>query len=85
MQNQTTNESAVNKTTSNNAELKKRFEEVQAEPVQKLTRLVTLKYKQCCGCGCSHTDIIREVPYNSPWKDGDVTTNMLNTDRWANR
>lgn len=84
MQNQTTKESATKETTSNNAELKKRFEEVQAEPVQELTRLVTLKYKECCGCGCSYTDIIREVPYNSPMKDGDVTNKMLKTDRWAN-
>jgi hypothetical protein len=85
MQKQTTKESVAEKTTSNNADLKKRFEEVQAEPVQQLTRLVTLKYKQCCGCGCSYDDIIREVPHNSPLKNGDVTNTMLNTDKWARR
>jgi hypothetical protein len=85
MQNQITKESAAEKTTSNNTDLKKRFEQVQAEPVQELTRLVKLKYKQCCGCGCSYTDIIREVPNDSPLKNGDITNTMLDTDKWARR
>lgn len=60
------------------AGLKAEFEKVQATP---LTRTVTLKYKSCCGCGCSYVDIRRKVPYDSPLKDGDITKTTEKGDR----
>lgn len=35
------------------------------------TREVILKYKECCGCGCSDIKVKRTVPYDSPLKNGD--------------
>ena len=53
--------------------LKNRFtkerEQVVAQPQ---TRTVRLRYYSRCGCGGGgYTDIAREVPFNSPLKDGD--------------
>jgi len=43
-------------------------------------RVVTLKYKSCCGCGCDYSDIRRTVPMDSPLQNGDVTENWEDGD-----
>lgn len=45
-------------------------------------RVVTLKYKSCCGCGCSYSDIRRTVPMNSSLNDGDIVKDLEEDDEW---
>jgi hypothetical protein len=57
-------------------EAKEKFEQLSAQKVeQPTTRKVKLVMVATQGCGCggegSEIDIEREVPYNSPLKEGD--------------
>lgn len=42
----------------------------------KTTRTVTLKYLLGCACRMNEYSIVREVPENSPLKDGDIISNL---------
>lgn len=46
-------------------------------------RVVTLKYKSCCGCGCNTVEIRRTVPMNSFLKDGDLVERLEKDDEWV--
>ena len=46
-----------------------------------LTRKVRVLYKSCCGCGCYDYAYDREVPFDSPLKDGDYVKQVLPTDK----
>lgn len=59
------------------------IDETVRKAVEKQTRTVNLRYKTCCGCGCSEEKIRREVPLDSKLKDGDVVTNLLPSDRFV--
>lgn len=48
--------------------IKERFEQISSQPV---TREVKLRYKSCCGCGCSDVEVMRTVPFDSPLQNGD--------------
>ena len=63
---------------TSNAYIKQKFEEIQTTPV---TREVTLKYKACCGCGCSDVDVQRTVPYDSPLQNGDRISDLGPNDK----
>lgn len=53
------------------------------ESVQPKTRVVRLKSKSCCGCGCIDVTVVRVVDYDSPLKDGDYirSNQWLSTDK----
>jgi hypothetical protein len=55
-----------------------KFEEISSTPV---TRDVTLKYRSCCGCGCSDVDVMRTVPYDSPFQNGDRISDLGPNDK----
>lgn len=61
-----------------NGDLLTRFKDEQS---RKVDRVVTLKYKSCCGCGCTYSDITRIVPFDSPLKDGDKVSNLEKGDK----
>ena len=63
---------------TSNASIKQKFEEIQTTPV---TREVTLKYKSCCGCGCSDVSVQRTVPYDSPLQNGDRISELGPNDK----
>jgi hypothetical protein len=43
-----------------------------AEDIQVPTeRIAHVKYRSCCGCGCTWHSIKLQVPYDSAIKDGD--------------
>jgi hypothetical protein len=58
--------------------MKEKFEAISSTPV---TREVILKYKSCCGCGCSDVDVQRTVPYDSPLQSGDRIDNVERNDK----
>jgi hypothetical protein len=64
------------------AHLKEQFEAVKEKQITPLTRVVTLLYKSCCGCGCSTEEIVRTVPYDSDLKDGDRIKSMERGDKY---
>lgn len=64
-------------------ELKKKLNDITKEK-KKERRKVTLWYTSCCGCGCDDLEIIREVDNDSPLQDGDIATDFLDGDEWAN-
>lgn len=47
------------------------FDKLKSKVVTPSTRTVRLTLKSNCGCGDWDVDIAREVPYDSPLKDGD--------------
>lgn len=50
--------------------------------IQPETRTVKLRYYSSCGCGGGgYTDIAREVPFNSPLKDGDSVDELKRGDK----
>lgn len=53
--------------------LDKLRDQYRKEDITVSHRIVTLKYKSCCGCGCSYSDIKRTVPSDSELQDGDIT------------
>ena len=57
--------------------IKEQFEEIKSK---KTTRIVTLKYNSCCGCGCMDVDVKREVDEDSHLKDGDRIDKILEND-----
>lgn len=57
--------------------IKGQFEEIKSK---KTTRVVTLKYNSCCGCGCMDVDVKREVDENSSLRDGDRIDKILEND-----
>lgn len=61
-----------------NAELLKEFEKLKQAPT---TRKVKLIYKAICGCGEGDYEIEREVPFDSPLKNGDRVDTLLDIDR----
>ena len=61
-----------------NTAIKQKFEEIQTTPV---TREVTLKYRSCCGCGCSDVSVQRTVPYDSPLQNGDRISELGPNDK----
>jgi hypothetical protein len=62
--------------------LKAQFESIKSITKLPETRIVNLIFKTCCGCGCAHRKIQREVPYNSPLIDGDIVLNLEDDDTW---
>jgi len=63
---------------TNNVDLAAKLAEIEKQPA---TRVVRLVYKSCCGCGCSDIDITREVPYDSPLKNGDRIKKLEKNDK----
>lgn len=63
--------------------LKERFKKEQEKKVvQPKTRTVRLRYQSSCGCGGGgYSDIIREVPFDSPLRDGDQIHSLITGDR----
>ena len=57
--------------------IKEQFEEIKSK---KSTRMVTLKYNSCCGCGCSDIELRREVDEDSHLKNGDRVDTILEND-----
>ena len=50
--------------------------------IQPETRTVKLRYYSSCGCGGGdYTVIAREVPFNSPLKDGDRIDELKRGDK----
>lgn len=50
------------------------------------TRRILLKYKSCCGCGCSTELYYRDVPEDSHLQDGDyMKGEPLDTDDYYRR
>lgn len=64
---------------SKTAELAKEIIAVKEQP---LTRVVNLRYKSCCGCGCDWLDVKRTVPFDSKLKDGDIIKEIETDDIW---
>lgn len=58
------------------------IEELEAIQEQPVTRMVRLKYKSCCGCGCDYVDLEREVPFDSDLEDGDIVYEVKDDDIW---
>lgn len=58
------------------------IEELEAIQEQPVTRMVRLKYKSCCGCGCDYVDLEREVPFDSELEDGDIVDEVEDNDIW---
>lgn len=46
----------------------------------KQKRIVKLRFKSCCGCGCNDLKIEREVDGTSKLQDGDYIHDVLDTD-----
>jgi hypothetical protein len=61
--------------------LKEQFEVAKQKEVRPLTRTIIVKHKFCCGCGCDYLKFEREVPYDSPLRDGSIVTEVLATDK----
>lgn len=61
-------------------QLPKRLLQPEPQPPQ-LERIVVLRYKSCCGCGCDWVKLERKVPMDSPLKDGDKVTTALANDK----
>lgn len=61
--------------------LREEFKDLSSK--ESAIRIVKLKYKSCCGCGCSTVDIKRTVPANSHLKDGDLVSTLEEDDDWA--
>ena len=66
-----------------NTSLRDRFTtEKEQAVIQPETRTVKLRYYSSCGCGGGgYTDIAREVPFNSPLKDGDKISELKRGDK----
>lgn len=66
-----------------NTSLRDRFTtEKEQAVIQPETRTVKLRYYSSCGCGGGgYTDIMREVPFNSPLKDGDKISELKRGDK----
>lgn len=60
--------------------LKNKFSEIRETPIAR-TRIVKLRYESCCGCGCHDVWIKREVPADSPLRDGNYVKKILSTDQ----
>jgi hypothetical protein len=60
---------------------KKLSEKLEAINVVKPTRVVHLKYKSCCGCGCYDETVERTVPFDSPLNNGDRIDRLEGDDR----
>lgn len=62
--------------------LKERFQEEKSHEAQVHDRYrkVRLVHYQSCGCGLEDIEIEREVPYDSPWQDGDRITELEEAD-----
>lgn len=47
-----------------------------------VTKIITLYYQSCCGCGCNDVALKREVPMDSKLKDGSRISydEILDTD-----
>lgn len=64
------------------------FEKVKSREIdytieeQPATKVVKLKYKSCCGCGCDYQDISRVVPEDSRLEDGDIVEHLEDDDEW---
>lgn len=60
----------------------KRAEEIAAEVKERTQdRDVFLKWKSCCGCGCTDMAVRRVVPGDSPLKDGDRIKEVSSSDK----
>ncbi len=52
------------------------------ESPQAETRIVTVLYNSCCGCGCDTYEYKREVPIDSPLQNGDSIDTVLDGDEY---
>ena len=62
-------------------QLKEKFQSIKSAETQPATRVVKLRYKSCCGCGCSTIEFERKVPFDSNLKDGDKADSMVKGDK----
>lgn len=46
------------------------------------TREVRLLYSSCCGCGCHDVNVRRNVPIDSPLKNGDRISKIEKGDNY---
>ena len=46
------------------------------------TRTVRLRYRSGCGCGGGYDKVLREVPYDSKLKNGDIIHDLEDGDVW---
>lgn len=68
-------------TKSVDSSLKEKFASIKNAETVPSTRIVRLRYKSCCGCGCNTIEIQREVAYDSSLKDGDYVKSLESNDR----
>ena len=54
--------------------------EFEALKKVEVTRVVTLRYRSCCGCGCDEYDVQRTVAQDSSLQDGDRIDSLLDDD-----
>lgn len=62
-------------------QLRDQFQQIKSAETQPEFRTVTLRYKSCCGCGCSTIEFERKVPFDSKLKNGDKADNMVKGDK----
>ncbi len=68
---------------SGTARLRQEFQDQKATIVKEPeTRLVTLKYKSCCGCGCDTIKVKRTVAFGSSLQTGDYITELQEGDKY---
>lgn len=46
------------------------------------TRTVRLRFSSGCGCGGGYDEVLREVPYDSKLKNGDIIHDLEDGDVW---
>lgn len=66
---------------SNLKDLKEQFN-TEKNHVIPITRVVHLKYKSCCGCGCDTINVERTVPDDSPLQNGDWINDIEKGDKY---
>jgi PDZ domain-containing secreted protein len=61
-------------------QLKEQFNSVKNTETRAATRTVKLKYKSCCGCGCTTIEVERTVPFDSHLQNGDKIDRVEQSD-----
>lgn len=70
------------KNVGNEAETQSKDLREKLEKVEEVkTREVKVYYKSCCGCGCDTTWLYRDVPIDSPLRNGDRVHSLERGDR----
>jgi hypothetical protein len=68
--------------TEKKMDLSSEIEKAISIKVKEETRIVKLRSKSCCGCGCSEVTVLRTVPADSKLRDGQSIRfdDILDTD-----